>query len=95
MKHAGPIVLHDASLAPEAFSRPVKRKSFFKRMLVALHQSRRRQARSVIRRYRDLLAEDPWGQPASAVPNFHNEKESNENAHANQAARTNPRAVRA
>jgi hypothetical protein len=95
MKHVGPIELQNISPAPAAFGRPAKRKSFFKRMLFALHLSRRRQARSVIRRYRDLLAEDPWGQPASTFPDFHNEKESNENANADQTARTNPRADRA
>ncbi|MBN8987873.1 MAG: hypothetical protein J0H42_06490 [Rhizobiales bacterium] len=64
MNHVGPIELQNASLALETFGRPAKRKSMFKRILVALHVSRRRHARSVIRRYRDLLAEDPWGQPA-------------------------------
>ena len=85
MKHVGPIELHDVSLTPEAFGRPAKRKSFFKRLLIALHLSRRRQARSVIRRYRDLLAEDSWGQPASTLLNF-NEKESSHNANGDQTA---------
>ena len=93
MKHVGPIELHSALPTPEAFGRPAKRKSFLKRMLLALHLSRRRQARSVIRRYRNLLAEDPWGQPASTLPNFNNEKESRQNANADQAAvRTSARA---
>jgi hypothetical protein len=96
MKHVGPIELHNLSLAPEAFSRPVKRKSFFKRMLVALHRSRRRQAQNVIRRYRNLLVEDPWGQPANSFINFKNKNESSQNANADQTAvRTSSRAGRA
>jgi hypothetical protein len=96
MKHVGPIELHNASLTPEAFGRPAKRKSFFKRMLVALHLSRRRQARNLVRRYRDLLVEDSWGQPPSSFMNFNNEKESNKNANADQTAiRTGSRADRA
>lgn len=63
MKHVGPIELQNVSLTPEAFGRPVKRKNFFKRLIIALHLSRRRQARNVIRRHRDLLAQEPWGQP--------------------------------
>jgi hypothetical protein len=86
MKHVGPVELHNLSLTPEAFGRPAKRKSIFKRLLIALHQSRRRQARSVIRRYRNLLAEDPWGQPVNTFVNFNNEKESSQNANANQTA---------
>ena len=96
MKHVGPIELQTASLAPEAFGRPAKRKSVLKRMLVALHVSRRRQARNIIRRHRDLLAEDPWTQPASAFLNFDNENESSQNANADQTAvRTSSRAGRA
>jgi hypothetical protein len=93
MKHVGSIELHNASPTPEAFGRPAKRKSIFKRMLVALHQSRRRQARNVIRRYRGLLAQDLWGQPASTFVNFNNERESSQNANADQTAvRTSSRA---
>jgi hypothetical protein len=96
MKHVGPIELHNVSLAPEVFSRPVKRKSFFKRMLLALHLSRRRQAQNVIRRYRNLLVEDPWGQPANSFLDFNNKNESSQNANADQTAvRTSPRAGRA
>jgi hypothetical protein len=96
MKHVGPIELHSASPTPEAFGRPAKRKSFFKRMLLALHRSRRRQAQNVIRRYRNLLAEDPWGQPANAFPDFNSRNESSQNANAAQTAvRTSSRAGRA
>ena len=86
MKHVGPFELHTASLTPEAFGRPAKRKSLFKRILVALHQSRRRQARNIIRRYRDLLAEDPWEQPASTLINCNNEKDFSQNANADPTA---------
>jgi hypothetical protein len=61
MTHVGPMDLHYASQTPEAVGQPVKRKSIFKRMLVALHLSRRRQARSLIYRYRGLLADDSRG----------------------------------
>jgi hypothetical protein len=62
MKHVGPIELQNVSLTRETFGRRVKRKSFLKRLIIALHLSRRRQARDVIRRHRDLLAQEPWGQ---------------------------------
>ena len=92
MKHVGPIELHTATLSPEAFGRPAKRKSLFKRILVALHQSRRRQARNIIRRYRGLLADDSWSQSVSTARNF-NTKEDSQNANADQAAvRTDARA---
>ncbi len=58
MKHVGPIELQNVSHTPEAFGRPVKRKGIFKRLLIALHISRRRQARQLIRRYRHLIAEE-------------------------------------
>ena len=92
MKHVGPFELHTASLTPEAFGRPAKRKSLFKRILVALHQSRRRQARNIIRRYRGLLADDSWSQSVSTARNF-NTKEDSKNANADQATvRTDARA---
>jgi hypothetical protein len=91
MKHVGPIELHNVSL-PEAFGRPVKRKSFLKRLIIALHYSRRRQARNLIRSYRHLIADDILG-PSSASLNSNNEKESSQNANADQTAvRTGSRA---
>jgi hypothetical protein len=54
MKYAATITLP----APRTFGRPVKRKSAWKRLLVALHVSRRRQARKHIRSYRQLLGDD-------------------------------------
>ena len=64
MKHVGPIELQNVSLTPEAFGRPMKQKGFLKRLIIALHLSRRRQARSIIRRHRNLLAQESWGQPS-------------------------------
>ena len=92
MKHVGPIELQDASLTPVAFSRPVKRKSFLKRLIIALHLSRRRQARNLVRSYRHLLADDIPDRPRTFL-DFNNEKESSQNANSDQTAvRTNARA---
>lgn len=96
MKHVASIELHNVSLTPEAFGRPVKRKSLLKRTLVALHLSRRRQAQNLVRRYRDLLVEGSWGQPPSALLDFNNETESSQNANADQTTiRTGSQANRA
>jgi hypothetical protein len=84
MTHVGPMDLHNATSTPEAVGRPVKRKSFFKRILVALHRSRRRQARNLIRRYRGLLTDDSWGRPPSAFLDFNSKKESSQNANGDQ-----------
>jgi len=93
MKHVGSIELHNLSLTPDTFGRPAKRKSIFRHLLVALHVSRRRQARSVLRRYRDLLAEDPWAQPANTNLDFNKKYESSQYANSDQTAvRTSPRA---
>jgi hypothetical protein len=84
MKHVGPIELQDVSRTPEAFARPVKRKSFLKRLIIALHLSRRRQARNLVRSYRHLLADDIWDRPPSTF--LDNKKESSQNANADQTA---------
>ena len=84
MTHVGPMDFHNASLAPEAVGQPVKPKSFFKRLLLALHLSRRRQARNLIRRYRGLLADDSWGGPPSGFLDSNSKKESSQNAHRDQ-----------
>ena len=85
MKHVGPIELQNMSRTPEAFDRPVKRKSIFKRLLIALHVSRRRQARNVMRSYRHLLAADILDRPPSTIIDFNNENESIQNADADRA----------
>jgi hypothetical protein len=96
MKHVGQIELQNVSRTPETFGRPAKRKSFFKRLVIALHVSRRRQARNLIRSYRHLLAADVLVLPASPFLDINNENESSQNANADQAAvRTNARADRA
>ena len=86
MTHVGPMDLHNASLTPKAVGRPVKRKSFFKRILVALHLSRRRQARNLIRRYRGLLTDDSWSRSPSPFIDFNNKKESSQNANGDQTS---------
>ena len=94
MKHVGQIELQDVS--PEAFGRPAKRKSLLKRVLVAMHLSRRRQARNLVRSYRHLLADDILDRPPGPLVDFNNENESSQNANADQTAvRTNARADRA
>ena len=91
MKYAGSIPLRRASLLEQTFVRQGKRKSFFRRMIEALHLSRRRQAQSLVRHYRHLLA-DPGSQAAGTFPDFINERESSQNANGDQAAvRTNHR----
>ena len=85
MKHAGYIARRISLLMADAVGRRMKRSSFFRRMIEALHISRRRQARQLIRRYRHLLAEDLRGQPASTL-DFNSEKEGRQNAKRNQAA---------
>lgn len=93
MKHVGPIELQNVSLTPEASGRRVKRQSLFRRLIVALHLSRRRQARNLVRSYRHLLADDVLILPASPFLDINNEKESRQNANADQTTvRTNSRA---
>jgi hypothetical protein len=95
MKHVGPIELQNVSLTPEALGRRVKRRSLFRRLIVALHVSRRRQARNLIRSYRHLLADDILVLPASPFLDINNENESRQNANADQTTiRTDPRADR-
>ncbi len=84
MTHAGPMDFNNASLTPEAARKPVKRKSCFKQILVALHLSRRRQARSLIRRYRGLLIDDDRGRLPAPFLDSNNKQESSQNAHGDQ-----------
>jgi hypothetical protein len=85
--------LHDASRTPEAVVQPVKRKNLFRRMLAALHRSRRRQARNLIRRYRGLLADDSWVRPPSPFIDFNSKQESSQHANRDQTSgRTGSRA---
>ena len=95
MKHVGPIELQNLSLTTEAFGRPVQRKNFLKRLIIALHLSRRHQARNLVRSYRHLLADDIPDRPRTFL-DFNNEKESSQNANSDQTTvRTNARAKRA
>jgi hypothetical protein len=58
MKYAGSITLRNPLLGEEVSAREIRRKGLFERMIVALHVSRRRQARQLMRRYRFLIAEE-------------------------------------
>ena len=58
MKYAGSIALRNPLIEEEAPARKTRRKGLFARMIVALHISRRRQARQLTRRYRYLIAEE-------------------------------------
>jgi hypothetical protein len=93
MKHVGPLELQNVLVTPDAFGRPAKRKSFLKRLIAALHLSRRRQARNLIRSYRHLLADDSLDRLPNPFLDIDNEKESNRNANSDQTAiRPNTRA---
>ena len=58
MKYAGSITLRNPLLGEEVSAREIRRKGLFERMIVALHVSRRRQARQLMRLYRFLIAEE-------------------------------------
>jgi hypothetical protein len=58
MKYAGSIALRNTLLGEEASARETGRKSLFWRVILALHVSRRRQARQLMRRDRFLIAEE-------------------------------------
>ena len=86
MKHAGSIAVRRVSLGDETSARPVKRKSGFMRMIMALHRSRRRRTRHLVRHYRHLIAEDFRCQIANTFLDFNNEKESSRNANGDQTS---------
>ena len=58
MKYAGSIALRNPLLGEQVSAREIRRKGLFARMIVALHVSRRHQARQIARRYRHLIAEE-------------------------------------
>ena len=59
MKYAGSIALRNPSLGEQTSVREIRRKTAFSSaVIVALHVSRRRQARQLVRRYRHLIAEE-------------------------------------
>jgi hypothetical protein len=80
VKRAGSIALRNPSFVEQAPVPKTRRKGFFERVIVALHVSRRRQARQLVRRYRYLIAEEFLCQHAGGLPDFNNEKEINRNA---------------
>jgi hypothetical protein len=63
-----------------AFSRPTKRKGLLARLVEALHESRRLEARRVIHHYRHLMAEEFFEQPKIFAVNSGPMEESNANA---------------
>jgi hypothetical protein len=58
MKYAGSIALRNPLLGEQVSAREIRRKGLFERMIVALHVSRRRQAKQIVRHYRHLIAEE-------------------------------------
>ena len=86
MKYAGSIALRNPLLGEEVSAREIRRKGFLERVIVALHVSRRRQARQLVRRYRYLVAEESLCHHANRFLDFNNEKESNRNANGDQTS---------
>ncbi len=72
MKHAGAFALRDVPLIVRASGRRTRRRSIFAGLIEALHLSRRRQARNLIRQYRHLLAEDFHSGTAGTANNSNN-----------------------
>jgi hypothetical protein len=63
-----------------ASSGPTRRKGIIARLVEALHESRRLEARRVIHRYRHLIAEESFEQPKIVAVNSGATEESNANA---------------
>jgi hypothetical protein len=63
-----------------ASTRPTRRKGLLARIVEALHESRRLEARRVIHRYRHLMAEEFFEQPKIVAVNSRTTEESNANA---------------
>ena len=63
-----------------ASSRPTRRMGLLARIVEALHESRRLEARRVIHRYRHLMAEEFFEQPKIVAVNSRTTEESNANA---------------
>jgi len=86
MKRAGSIALRSASLSDETSARPAKRNGLFELVVMALHRSRRRQARHLVRHYRHLITKDFQCRLAGAFLDFNNENESSRNANGDQTS---------
>jgi hypothetical protein len=80
------IMSRNASLIARAFGGRAKRRSFLRRMIIALRRSRRRRARHPVGHYRHLIARDFRRQLASMFLNFSEEKASSQDANGDQAA---------
>jgi hypothetical protein len=84
MKHAGSIALRNVPLRDETSARSAMRSGLLNRIIIALHRSRRREARHLVRHYRHLITKDCRGRLTSAFPDFNNENESSRNANGDQ-----------
>ena len=73
--------MHSQTDEAEPSRRP-KRQSIFQRILNALHASRRREAKRVLRRYRHLFAQHPQVR-AFTAESFSQPSEESQNAHGN------------
>ena len=69
-----------------ASRRRVKRKNIFVRILEALHASRRREARRVLRRYDHLIERHSRAATPSIVPDTSHTEEGLQNAHGNKSS---------
>jgi hypothetical protein len=68
------------------FNRRAKRKNIFLRILAALHVSRRRESRRVIRHYSHLIEKYSRAATSSIAAEPSHPEESNRNAHGNKAS---------
>jgi hypothetical protein len=84
MKYFEPVSIPSISITEDSLGLPIKRKSVFARFLEALHVSRRRQARHLIRRHRHLIAPDLGARPMVINFESRNARESNINANGHQ-----------
>jgi len=66
------------------FDRRAKRKNFFLRIFAALHVSRRREARRVIRHYSHLVENYSGGAISNIAADSLHPEESSQNAHGNK-----------
>jgi hypothetical protein len=67
------------------FNRRTKRKNIFLRILTALHVSRRREARRVLRHYSHLIEQCSRAATLSITADSSQPEESSRNAHGNKA----------
>jgi hypothetical protein len=81
-QYAGSSAMRISSIETKVRPR-TNRKNIFLRILVALHASRRREARRVLRHYSHLIEQYSRTATASIAPDSKHTEESPRNAHAN------------